>query len=58
MGTPLAEGQRLHYNFVKPHQALDGKTPAQVEGIGMKARNGWFAMLTEAVNSADTTPHV
>ncbi len=26
MATPLAEGQRIHYNFVKPHQALGGQT--------------------------------
>jgi transposase InsO family protein len=33
METPLAEGQRIHYNFVKPHQALEGMTPAQRAGI-------------------------
>lgn len=26
--TPITEGQRIHYNFVKPPMALDGKTPA------------------------------
>lgn len=36
-----AEGQRIYYNFVKPHQALGGKTPAEKAGIkGMnKLRN-------------------
>ena len=23
--TPIAEGQRIHYNFVKPHMALKEK---------------------------------
>lgn len=27
MKTPLAEGQRIQYNFVKPHMALEGQTP-------------------------------
>jgi hypothetical protein len=27
-GSKLAEGQRLHYNFVKPYVALEGQTPA------------------------------
>jgi hypothetical protein len=26
--SQIAVGQRIHYNFVKPHMALNGKTPA------------------------------
>jgi len=40
--TPLAEGNRIHYNFVKPHMALDGQTPAQVAGLDIK---GWRELL-------------
>jgi transposase-like protein len=42
----LAEGNRLQYNFVKPHMALDGKTPAQAAGIEVK---GWKELLAKAV---------
>ena len=49
MKTPLAEGQRIHYNFVKPHEALAGQTPAQVAGIGVEGKNKWLAMLTETI---------
>lgn len=38
METPLAEGQRIHYNFVKPHQALEGMTPAQRANIGINEK--------------------
>jgi transposase-like protein len=38
----LAEGNRLQYNFVKPHMALEGKTPAQVAGLDVK---GWKELL-------------
>lgn len=31
--TPLAEGNRIQYNFVKPHMALAGQTPAQAAGF-------------------------
>lgn len=41
----LAEGQRLHYNFVKPHAALEGQTPAQRAGVGVKGDNKWLALL-------------
>ena len=29
----LLDAMRIHYNFIKPHQALGGQTPAQVAGI-------------------------
>jgi len=54
--TPLAEGQRIHYNFVKPHMALENQTPAQVAGIGVEAKNKWLAMLTEAVKEGTKAP--
>jgi transposase-like protein len=54
MGTPLAEGQRLHYNFVKPHMALDGKTPAQIAGVGVKG-NKWLELLRAALANQDAT---
>jgi hypothetical protein len=34
--TPLVEGQRIQYNFVKPHQALEGQTSAQRAGINIQ----------------------
>jgi len=44
--TPLAEGQRIGYNFVKPHMALEGKTPAQAAGLHVK---GWKELLELSV---------
>ncbi|HEX2557267.1 MAG TPA: integrase core domain-containing protein [Nitrososphaera sp.] len=40
--SAIAEGMRLQYNFVKPHQALEGKTPANAAGLEVK---GWKNML-------------
>ena len=34
--TLLTEGWFVHYNFVRPHQSLEGKTPAQASGIEIK----------------------
>jgi transposase-like protein len=47
LDSPLAEGQRIQYNFVKPHMALEGKTPAQVAGIDVR---GWNRLLDMAVS--------
>lgn len=45
MNTPIAEGQRLHYNFVKPHMALEGQTPVSMVGIGIEGRDKWMELL-------------
>jgi len=44
--TELAKGQRIQYNFVKQHMALEGKTPANAAGLRLK---GWNNLLTGAV---------
>ncbi|MGQ9718243.1 MAG: hypothetical protein ACUVWK_00075 [Nitrososphaerales archaeon] len=31
--TPIREGFDIYYNFIRPHQALKGLTPAEVAGI-------------------------
>ena len=39
----ITEGQRIDYNFVKPHMGLEGKTPADASGIKLEGDNnaGW-----------------
>lgn len=42
----ILEGYTVHYNFVRPHQTLKGRTPAQAAGIDMK--NDWHLLVKEA----------
>jgi hypothetical protein len=49
--TPLAEGNRIQYNFVKPHMAFNGKTPAQVAGLDVK---GWKELLEKSVRKRNS----
>lgn len=42
----LLEGWAVHYNYVRKHQTLKGKTPAQASGISMK--NDWNVLIKEA----------
>lgn len=51
MQTPLAEGLRIQYNFVKPHAALNGQTPAEVAGIGMEGQNKWLRLLAKSLEA-------
>jgi hypothetical protein len=53
MDTPLAEGQRIAYNFVKPHMALEGQTPSQAAGLKIR---GWKNLFeTTITNPLATT---
>ncbi len=49
METAIAEGPRIHYNFVKPHMALEGMTPAQRAGIGINEKNKLLTLLEQAI---------
>lgn len=44
METPIPEGLRIHMNCVKPHMALQGRSPAQKLGL-MKERAKWRDLL-------------
>jgi len=43
----FAEGFAAHYNFVKPHKALNGKTPAQAINA-TKEKKTWLTLIQEA----------
>lgn len=55
MKTQLAEGQRIHYNFVKPHQALEGQTPAQRAGLVVEGENKWLSLMKAALTTKGGT---
>jgi hypothetical protein len=42
----LLEGWSVHYNCVRPHQTLGGKTPAQA--ARMDIPNNWKGLIDEA----------
>ena len=47
----MIEGQRLYYNYLRPHMALNGKTPAEVAGLEMElGRNKWLSLIEKAAN--------
>jgi transposase-like protein len=55
MGSAIPEGNRLFYNFVRPHMALDEQTPAQVAGIDLKLDgNKWMELIRQATPKRKT----
>lgn len=52
--TALHDDQASHLmmlpflnNFVKPHMALEGKTPAQAVGLQVAGNNKWLSLKTQ-----------
>ena len=45
----LLKSERLYYNYLRPHMALKGKTPAEKAGIDLKLEgNKWEALIKQA----------
>jgi transposase-like protein len=43
------KGWFVHYNFVRPHQSLNGRTPAEASGIGLGLEDGWGDLVESAI---------
>jgi transposase-like protein len=46
--SPLISGLQIYHNYVRPHMALDGKTPAEVAGIKVQGENKWITLIQNA----------
>ena len=41
----IIDGMRIYYNFIRPHMALDGQTPAEKVGIAKLKKNKWQDLI-------------
>jgi putative transposase len=48
--TPIIPMNQIYYNFIRPHSALDGKTPAEAAGVGIVWENKWEGLLKRSAN--------
>jgi len=46
--TPILKGMQIYHNFIKPHESLDGKTPAEACGIQVNGENKWMTLIQNA----------
>lgn len=48
----MMEYWRIYYNYIRPHSALNGFTPAQMARIGIGfSRNRWMELLTKSLQT-------
>ena len=46
--SPILSGYQIYHNYIRPHEALDGKTPAELAGIQVKGKDKWFTLIQNA----------
>jgi len=46
--TPILTGMQIFHNYVRPHEALDGRTPSEAAGITIQGDNKWLTLIQNA----------
>jgi hypothetical protein len=52
--TPILSGYQIYHNYIRPHEALEGKSPAEKAGIEVKGMDKWRTIIE---NAAAKRPH-
>ena len=46
--SPILAGYQLFHNYIRPHKALDNRTPAEAAGIRIEGENKWLTLIQNA----------
>jgi transposase-like protein len=46
--SAMLSGYQLYHNYLRPHEALDGKTPSEACGITIEGKNKWITLIQNA----------
>lgn len=49
--TPILTGYQIFHNYIRPHEGLKGKTPADACGIKIEGNNKWITLIQNATNN-------
>jgi putative transposase len=50
--TIVLPGYQLYHNYIRPHEGLDGKTPAEKCGIKIEGDNKWKTLIKNATRDS------
>ena len=51
--TPILTGIQIFHNYIRPHMALEGQTPAEKAGIEVKGKNKWITLIQNAAKQEE-----
>jgi transposase-like protein len=51
--TAILTGYQIFHNYIRPHEGLDGKTPAEACGIKVEGKNKWITLIQNASRNVD-----
>ena len=46
--TPILRGYQIFHNYIREHEGLNGKIPAEACGIEIKGKNKWKTLIQNA----------
>ena len=46
--TPILTGYQIFHNYIREHEGLEGKTPAEACGIKIEGKNKWITLIQNA----------
>jgi transposase-like protein len=46
--SPILTGYQLFHNYIRPHKALDYRTPSEAAGIEIKGKDKWLTLIQNA----------
>ena len=46
--TAILPGYQIYHNYMRPHEGLNGKTPAEKCGIIIEGENKWKTLIENA----------
>jgi transposase-like protein len=46
--TPVIPGYQIYHNYIRPHEALEGRTPAEACGIKVEGQDKWLTLIQNA----------
>ena len=46
--SPIFTGYQIYHNYIRPHSALGGRTPADACGIAIEGENKWLTLIQNA----------
>ena len=55
MDSPIFKGYQIFHNYIRTHEGLEGKTPADVSGIKIEGENKWITLVQNAKISQPPT---